>query len=72
MLQVFGGFDSLPTDLYIDDAGRVRRMEVEYEFDVVGEKMSTELKLDLYDFGTRVQFKRPPADQVADLSSLTQ
>jgi hypothetical protein len=47
-------------------------MEVEYEFDVVGEKMSTELKLDLYDFGTRVHFKRPPASQVADPSSLTQ
>jgi hypothetical protein len=72
MLQMFGGFDSLPTDLYIDDAGRVRRMEVTYEFDVVGEKMSAELKFDLFDFGTRVSFKRPPAGQVADLSSLTQ
>lgn len=72
MLKMFGGLESLPTDLYIDDAGRVRRMEVEYEFDIAGEKLSADLKLDLFAFGTRVSFKPPPAGQVADLSSLTQ
>jgi hypothetical protein len=70
MLKMFGGLDSLPlpTDLYIDDGGRVRRMEVEYEFDIAGEKLSADLKLDLFAFGTRVSFKRPPAGQIADLS----
>ena len=72
MLKMFGGLDSLPTDLYIDDAGRVRRMEVEYEFDIAGEGMSADLKLDLFAFGTRVSLKRPPAGQVSDLPSLTQ
>ena len=71
MLKMFGGPDSLPTDLYIDDAGRVRRMEVEYEFDIAGEKITADLKLDLFAFGTRVSFKRPPAGQVADVPSLT-
>lgn len=72
MLKLFGGADSLPTDLYIDDAGRVRRMQVDYDYKIFDQTMSAEMQLDLYDFGTRVSFKRPPAGQVADLSSLTQ
>lgn len=71
MLKMFGGLDSLPTDLYIDDAGRVRRMRVKYDFDIAGEKLNADLRLDLYAFGARVPFKRPPADQVGDASSLT-
>jgi hypothetical protein len=72
MLKLFGAADSMPTDFYLDDAGRVRRMRVEYEYEVFEQKMSAELNFDLFAFGTRVQFKRPPARQVADLSSLTQ
>jgi hypothetical protein len=72
MLKLFGGADSMPTDIYIDDAGRVRRMLVEYEYEVFEQKTSAEMRFDLYEFGTQVSFKRPPAGQVADLSSLTQ
>jgi hypothetical protein len=60
----------IPVDVYIDDAERIRRMEMAYQFNVVGQKMSVALKMELFDFGTRVAFKRPPASQVAELSSL--
>jgi hypothetical protein len=69
MLQLFGGLREVPVDLYIDDADRVRRMELKYEFDVMGQKMEAEIKLELFDFGAPVAFKRPPAHQVGDLAS---
>lgn len=70
-LKMFGGLEKMPVDLYIDDAGRVRRMEMEYELKSAGMSFESEVKLELFDFGTRVAFERPPAGQVADLSSLT-
>jgi len=60
----------MPIDLYIDDAGRVRRMEMEYKLQSAGMSFETEVKMELFDFGTHVAFKRPPASQVADFSSL--
>jgi hypothetical protein len=70
-LKTLGGLDEMPVDLYIDDAGRVRRMEMEYDLKSAGMAFETEIKMELFDFGTRVKFKRPPASQVADMSSLT-
>jgi hypothetical protein len=70
-LEMFGGQKEMPVDVYIDDAGRVRRMELEYKLESEGNAFETKLKMELFDFGTRVAFKRPPASQVADLSSLT-
>lgn len=70
-LEMFGGQKKMPVDVYIDDAGRVRRMELEYKLESAGNAFETKLKMELFDFGTRVAFKRPPASQVADLSSLT-
>jgi hypothetical protein len=70
MLKLLGGSVDIPVDAYIDDAERIRRMEMAYQFNVVGQKMSVALKMELFDFGTRVAFKRPPASQVAELSSL--
>jgi hypothetical protein len=69
-LKLFGGLEKMPIDLYIDDAGRVRRMEMEYKLQSAGMSFETEVKMELFDFGTHVAFKRPPASQVADFSSL--
>jgi hypothetical protein len=71
MLQMFGGIREVPIDLYIDDADRVRRMELKYEFDVMDQKLEAEIKLELFDFGAHVAFKRPPAHQVAELAAPT-
>lgn len=70
MLKLLGSSVDMPVDVYIDDADRVRRMDMSYEFDMFGQKMSIALKMELFDFGTRVAFTRPPASQVAELSSL--
>jgi hypothetical protein len=70
-LKMFGGMAELPVDVYIDDVGRVRRMEMEYELQSAGMAFESEVKLELFDFGTPVTFERPPASQVVELSSLT-
>jgi hypothetical protein len=71
MLKLVGGSMDAPVDVYIDDDERIRRMDMSYEFDMFDQKMSIELKMELFDFGTRVAFERPPASQVAELSSLS-
>lgn len=70
MLKLFGASVDVPVDVYIDDADRIRRMELAYEFDLMGQKMGIELKMELFDFGARVPFKRPPASEIAELHSL--
>jgi hypothetical protein len=69
-LKLLGAVDDIPVDLYIDDANRIRRMEMEYEFEVVGRSMAMEMKLELFDFGTPVTFERPASDQVAEAPRL--
>jgi hypothetical protein len=69
-LKMFGGLEKMPVDVYIDDAGRVRRMDMEYKLRSAGVNFESRIKLELFDFGTRVAFKRPPASQVVDFSSL--
>jgi hypothetical protein len=66
--KLLGAAEDIPVDLYIDDADRIRRMEMKYELEVVGQSMAMELKLELFDFGAPVAFKRPPPHQVADAS----
>jgi hypothetical protein len=70
MMKLFGGSMSMPVDLYIDDADRVRRMEMKYELELLEQKMALELKMELFDFGTRVAFKRPAPHLVADADTL--
>jgi hypothetical protein len=70
MLKLVGGSMGAPVDVYMDDDDRIRRMDMSYEFDMFGQKMSIALKMELFDFGTRVAFKRPAAAEVAELSSL--
>jgi hypothetical protein len=68
MLKLFGGSVDVPVDVYIDDADRIRRMELAYEFDLMGQKMAIEMKMELFDFGSRVAFERPPAHQVTEMA----
>jgi hypothetical protein len=70
MLKLFGGSIDVPVDVFIDDAERVRRMEMTYELELFGKKMKMELRMELFDFGTRVAFKRPAPHLVAEAGSL--
>jgi hypothetical protein len=68
LAHLFGGLETVPVDLHIDELNRIRRLEMKYEFKLFEEKFDAEINMDLFDFGVPVKFKRPPASQVADVS----
>ena len=65
------GTSSLPTDVWVDGDGRLRRLR--YAVDVKGGAPAAtriEVSMELFDFGTAVTVTPPPADQVADAGGL--
>jgi hypothetical protein len=70
------GSSTQPLDVWIDAQGRVRR--IHYTVDLSKSKATTPsipgsatFTLDLFDFGVPVQATVPPADQIADVSTLS-
>jgi hypothetical protein len=65
------GESKIPTDVWIDDEGRVRRHRYTQKL-VAGEGRTAEttLTMELYDFGVEVDAEPPPASQVTDLSQV--
>ena len=61
----------VPIEVWIDDDGFVRRMKQTLEGSGSGLPMNMTMTTDLYDFGTDVTVKEPPADEVVDFSELT-
>jgi hypothetical protein len=71
------GSKSLPADVWIDGEGRLRKLR--YEMTVGGARATTQAgasatkvttTIELFDFGTEVTAKPPPADQVTDATKL--
>ncbi|MFN2526076.1 MAG: hypothetical protein ABR505_07410 [Actinomycetota bacterium] len=67
------GTDSIPMDVWIDDAGLLRQMY--YSLDMGGvegmpEDASMTITMQMYDFGSKVRIRVPPAYQVADIAQL--
>jgi hypothetical protein len=69
------GTSTFPVDVWIDSAGRVRKMS--YSFDLSKVKSAsgqsagvgqTTATIEFYDYGTPVNLTEPPADQVTDLT----
>ncbi len=60
------GRSKVPTDVWIDAAGRVRRMRVSQRID----GRSFAYTMELYGFGTRETVEAPPASQPTDLTAL--
>jgi hypothetical protein len=67
MLGKLGGMSSIPVDVWVDGAGRMRRLSETTTLPSAGAFTTT---MDLYDFGVPVNVQAPPADQVAQLPSL--
>lgn len=67
------GFSELPFDVWLDDEGLVRKVEASFSMAPEGEseKLEASLSFELYDYGVEVDVAPPPADEVADASSLT-
>ena len=67
------GSDTYPMTLWIDKDELVRRVQVEYEFDIVpgqDERGSFSMRMEFFDFGVPVDVSPPPAKDVADLADL--
>jgi hypothetical protein len=61
---------SFPFDAYLDDQGRMRKLVQHQEFEVKGEKATSETTLAFSDFGVKVSVTPPPASEVHDGSAL--
>ena len=64
------GVDEVPTDVWIDEDGLVRRIRQRYDLRVGERKVRTEIAMELFDFGVEVDVEAPPADAVVDLGDL--
>ncbi len=64
------GMREVPTDVWIDDDGRVRRLRLAYEDVRFGSRQEADMTvtIELYDFGAEVDVSPPPPDQVTDIS----
>jgi hypothetical protein len=67
---------SLPADVWVDDQGRLRKMRYQLKLrpkatDQQGSATVSTI-MELFDFGTDANVRRPPASQVADLAELLQ
>jgi hypothetical protein len=68
------GLETIPAEVWIDDDGLVRRIELAYEgmeF-TPGQKGDMNLRLELHDYGVEVDVQAPPADQVMSFRDLLQ
>lgn len=63
------GATTFPVDVWIDGAGRVRKMTWSQQLPSKGgEKGNVSMTMELFDFGTTVDATPPPPDQVVDLA----
>ena len=65
------GISRVPVEVWIDEDGFVRRMKQTLEGGGSGLPLNMTMTTDLYDFGTDVSVKEPPADEVVEFSELT-
>ncbi len=65
------GEGEIPTEVWIDDEGRVRRQRYTQQLPGAGDrKAEMTFTMELFDFGVEVDAKPPPAGQVEDISKL--
>jgi hypothetical protein len=64
------GTSTIPADLWIDGEGRLRKLAFDIVRTDAGPQTAGRVELELYDFGTAVDVRPPPADQVTDLTAL--
>ena len=61
---------SIPIDVWIDSDGLVRRMHEHLAYAAGGANATTDLTVDLSDFGVKTSIQAPPADQTVDVGAL--
>ena len=63
------GIGDIPLDVFVDDAGAVRRMLMDMSMDMLGQKLRMVMTMDFFDFGVPVDVTPPPAAQVTDVTA---
>jgi hypothetical protein len=61
---------TIPIDVWVGSDGLVRRIHENFSYATGGAQTTTDLTVDLSDFGTKVSVQPPPADQTADIGAL--
>lgn len=64
-----GDLEDAPFDAWIDDEGRLRKMEQTLTLEspqLPGQPIEVQTSYELYDFGVEVDVQAPPADQIQD------
>jgi hypothetical protein len=66
------GMSTVPVEVWIDDEGLVRRFTQTWNQKLPGEpgRMHTEMTMELYDFGPRIEVDAPPEEEVFDATAL--
>ena len=65
-----GAPSEYPLDVWVDDQGYIRQYESSYDETLGGNAASTTTKVELSDYGMRVDVSPPPADEVFDATEL--
>ncbi|MGH3033468.1 MAG: hypothetical protein ACRDON_02790 [Gaiellaceae bacterium] len=71
-LRELSGISRVPTEVWVDDEGLVRRQRLTYR-DMrfaPGQEGDMTVTMELYDFGVEVNVEPPPADEVTDIGEL--
>ena len=63
------GTKTIPVEVFVDDDGRLRRLNMDLSMTVQGQRLALEQTVDYYDFGIEVDVDAPPASQVYDLTN---
>jgi hypothetical protein len=56
--------------VWIDDDGRIVRMDVKQSMRVQGEVVTGKTHIELHDFGVEVDVQAPPADEVLEVPAI--
>jgi hypothetical protein len=64
------GLETLPVEVWIDDDGLLRRLQMDLSFPVEGEQVSMDMTMDFFDFGVDVRVAPPPENQTVDVTAL--
>jgi hypothetical protein len=69
-LLAMGAPSQYPMDVWVDDAGLIRRFMSSYDQSFGGKSVSLEMTMDMSDYGTPVDVTAPPSDEVFDATEL--
>jgi len=69
MLEQLGA-KSVPFEVFVDDDGLLRRMTMDLNMEMEGERVTMAVQMDYFDFGTAVNVQAPPASDVFDATGV--